>query len=285
MRAVARAAPTVSRRLTTGPPRRRPGPARSARSISIQMPRPRPERLRQGRALRPARGPLAGRIAAPQHPGHDEARTSPGWCDAPAVAALRPPDPGPNLGDMNLVLREPWTVERFLAWEDKQEGRHEFDGTRIFEMTGGSRAHQRIVLNLVRLLEDVLAPGRWDAVQEMRLELEGKVRYPDVAVVAGRIPNATKTLRDAGVLFEVLSEDTAPTDRHEKRAEYARLPARDSALRAARPGPGGRNRACARARGLGRVRLDPRLPGPPRTRRVLAARVHLPRARLRFGLR
>ena len=126
--------------------------------------------------------------------------------------------------DLNLVLREPWTVERFLAWEDKQEGRHEFDGTRIFGMTGGSRAHQRIVLNLVRLLEDVLARGRWDAVQEMRLALEGKVRYPDVAVVAGRIPNTTKTLRDAVVLFEVLSEDTAPTDRHEKRAEYARLP-------------------------------------------------------------
>lgn len=37
---------------------------------------------------------------------------------------------------MNLVLREPWTVDRFLAWEDRQEGRHEFDGTQIIEMTG-----------------------------------------------------------------------------------------------------------------------------------------------------
>lgn len=38
---------------------------------------------------------------------------------------------------MNLVLRQPWSVDRFLAWEDRQEGRYEFDGTQIIEMTGG----------------------------------------------------------------------------------------------------------------------------------------------------
>ena len=130
----------------------------------------------------------------------------------------------PTVGAMNIALREPWTVERFLAWEDKQEGRHEFNGAQILEMTGGSRDHQRIVTNLVRLLEDSLPPDRWDVVPEMRLEVDGKVRYPDVAVVAGRIPGATKTLRDAVVLFEVLSGDTAATDRGEKRDEYARLP-------------------------------------------------------------
>jgi Uma2 family endonuclease len=51
---------------------------------------------------------------------------------------------------MNIALREKWTIERFLAWEDQQEGRHEFDGVRITEATGGSRDHQRIVGNLVR---------------------------------------------------------------------------------------------------------------------------------------
>jgi Uma2 family endonuclease len=59
---------------------------------------------------------------------------------------------------MNITLREPWTIDRFLAWEDKQEGRHEFDGSRIVEMTGGSRAHRRIISNLIRLLEDALDP-------------------------------------------------------------------------------------------------------------------------------
>lgn len=125
---------------------------------------------------------------------------------------------------MDLAPHEPWTVERFLSWEDGQEGRHEFDGARIVAMTGGSRAHQRIVHNLVRLLEDRLDPARFDAVAEMRVEVGRKVRYADVCVCAGRIPDDARTLRDALVVFEVLSAETAETDRGEKRGDYARLP-------------------------------------------------------------
>jgi Uma2 family endonuclease len=125
---------------------------------------------------------------------------------------------------MSTAMTEAWTVERFLAWEDKQEGRHEFDGTCIVPMTGGSRAHQRIVYNLLRLLDDRLDPDRFDAVAEMRLDVGGRIRYPDVLVCAGRIPDQVRTLRDAVVIIDVLSEDTAATDRETKRAEYARVP-------------------------------------------------------------
>lgn len=132
--------------------------------------------------------------------------------------------PSATLAAMNVVLREPWTVERFLAWEDKQEGKHEFDGTNIIEMTGGSRAHQRMVMNLVRMLEDRLDPAAFDAVQEMRIAFGRQVRYPDVVVCAGPVAGPTKTLRDAIVLFEVLSPDTADNDRAAKRAGYAQIP-------------------------------------------------------------
>lgn len=125
---------------------------------------------------------------------------------------------------MAVILREPWTIERFLSWEDRQETRHEFDGTRILEMTGSSRAHQRIVLNLAHLLMSRLDATRFDVLQEMRIASGGKVRYPDVAVCHGPVPDGTKTLQDALVLFEVLSPDTAVTDRGEKRADYAGLP-------------------------------------------------------------
>lgn len=125
---------------------------------------------------------------------------------------------------MNVALRGAWTVDRFLAWEDRQEGRHEFDGRRIVEVTGGSRAHQRIVSNLVRLLEDALDPDRFDVVPEMRLRTGGKVRYPDVSVVAGRVPDAERTLQDAVVLFEVVSPDSNEMDRQEKPADYAAVP-------------------------------------------------------------
>jgi Uma2 family endonuclease len=125
---------------------------------------------------------------------------------------------------MTVVLHEPWTVERFLLWEDAQEGRHEFDGTQVIALTGGSRNHQRIVGNLLRFLEDQLDPRRFDAMQEMRVNTGGQIRYPDLSVVAGRVPGTVKTLHDAVVLFEVLSDETAETDQGEKRADYARLP-------------------------------------------------------------
>ncbi len=49
---------------------------------------------------------------------------------------------------MDTVLDRPWTTETFLAWEDQQEGKYEFDGQHIIPMTGGSLAHQDIVFNL-----------------------------------------------------------------------------------------------------------------------------------------
>lgn len=143
------------------------------------------------------------------------------WPDAAGWTASGVPT---NLPAMNIVLREPWSVERFLSWEDGQEGKHEFDGTRIVEMTGGSRAHQRIIFNIMRLLSEHLDPAAFDAVQEMRVEVGGRVRYPDITVCAGRIPDGVRTLRDAVVTFEVLSDDTADIDRDEKGIEYARLP-------------------------------------------------------------
>jgi Uma2 family endonuclease len=129
-----------------------------------------------------------------------------------------------NIGLMNLVLHEKWTVERFLDWEDQHEGKHEFDGTRIIEMAGGSRAHQRILGNLLRLLDDRLDLDRFDAIQEMRIDVGGKIRYPDVLVIAPPVNEDTRTLRDAMVTFEVLSEDTADRDLGPKLAEYFRLP-------------------------------------------------------------
>ena len=126
---------------------------------------------------------------------------------------------------MNVVQCETGlTVEQFLAWEDQQEGRYEFDGRAIIAMTGGSRNHQRIVFNLIRMLEGLLDPGLFDAVPEMRLNLGGKIRYPDVTVCAGPIPGATRTLDHALIIFEVLSKDTAAIDWRQKRMEYTALP-------------------------------------------------------------
>ncbi|MEA2745441.1 MAG: hypothetical protein QOG25_3812 [Acetobacteraceae bacterium] len=57
-------------------------------------------------------------------------------------------DPG-QLGSMDAVLDRPWTPETFLAWEDRQEGRYEFDGRRVIPMTSGSIAATDRVIKLM----------------------------------------------------------------------------------------------------------------------------------------
>jgi len=45
---------------------------------------------------------------------------------------------------MNVALRKPMTLEQFLAWEERQELRHEFDGFQPIAMAGGTATHATI---------------------------------------------------------------------------------------------------------------------------------------------
>jgi Uma2 family endonuclease len=125
---------------------------------------------------------------------------------------------------MDTVLNQPWTTETFLAWEDRQEGKHEFDGRDVIPMTGGSIAHQRVVGNLWAILMGLLGDGTLMAMLEMRLRAGTRIRYPDVVVCAGPLDQTTRTLTDALAIFEVLSDDTATTDRVDKLIDYAAVP-------------------------------------------------------------
>ena len=125
---------------------------------------------------------------------------------------------------MDTVLDRPWTTESFLAWEDRQEFKYEFDGRRVIPMTGGSIAHQRIVFNLNLALMGLLGDRAMMAIQEMRLRAGTAIRYPDVVVCAGPLDQTTRTLTDAVAIFEVLSDDTATTDRVDKLLDYAAVP-------------------------------------------------------------
>ncbi|HEX4178798.1 MAG TPA: hypothetical protein VHY57_10185, partial [Rhizomicrobium sp.] len=50
---------------------------------------------------------------------------------------------------MNVALKRPWTTEQFLAWEERQELRYEFDGFQPIAMAGGTAAHSAIQRNLI----------------------------------------------------------------------------------------------------------------------------------------
>lgn len=125
---------------------------------------------------------------------------------------------------MDTLLDRHWTAESFLAWEDRQKGKHEFDGVHVFPMTGGSYAHQDMVFNLRGLLARLLMGQPYRVGAEMRLRIGNRFRYSDVSVSATPQDQTTKAITDAVAIFEVLSDDTAMTDRIVKLREYADIP-------------------------------------------------------------
>lgn len=126
---------------------------------------------------------------------------------------------------MNVALRTAPTVEEFLAWEEEQELRWEFDGQRAVAMTGGTVAHSVIGTNVVLALLQRLRGKPCQAFQsDLKILVAGRVRYPDVVVTCTPVASDATVLPEPVVVFEVASKSTAETDRIEKNEEYRLTP-------------------------------------------------------------
>jgi Uma2 family endonuclease len=118
-------------------------------------------------------------------------------------------------------LRQPMTVAEFLAWEERQELRWEFDGFQPLAMTGGTFAHEIIGGNICTGLQNRLGSGRCRVVgPTLKIEVAGRIHYPDAFVICTTVSSRSTVIREPVVVFEVLSESTSRTDRIEKLREY-----------------------------------------------------------------
>ncbi len=126
---------------------------------------------------------------------------------------------------MNVALRKPMTLEQFLAWEELQEGRYEFDGAQPVAMAGGTAAHAAIQVNLLAALRAGLrgTPCR-PYGSELKLEVAGRIRYPEAFVVCSPVPPRSKVVANPVVVFEILSDGSANDDLVVKNAEYRDTP-------------------------------------------------------------
>jgi Uma2 family endonuclease len=59
---------------------------------------------------------------------------------------------------------------------------------------------------------------------DLKIEVAGRIRYPDGFVVCSRLPDDGKVVTEPVVSFEVLSESTSRTEIVTKNDEYARTP-------------------------------------------------------------
>jgi Uma2 family endonuclease len=103
--------------------------------------------------------------------------------------------------------------------------RYEFDGSQPVAMTGGTAEHADIQRNLLIALGTRLrGSGCRPYGSDLKIEVAGRIRYPDAFVVCSPIVRGTTSIKNPVVVFEVLSPSTSSTDHIVKNQEYRDTP-------------------------------------------------------------
>jgi Uma2 family endonuclease len=118
------------------------------------------------------------------------------------------------------------TISEFLAWENEQEGKHEFVQGEVFAMVGARRIHGEIVRNVMLSLGAQLRGKRCRPYSEgMKLQVGESIYSPDAFVTCDeRDLRTDQVFRYPTVIAEVLSPSTATYDITIKFAAYRTLP-------------------------------------------------------------
>ena len=126
---------------------------------------------------------------------------------------------------MDVAPRGPMTLPEFLAWEERQELRFEFDGVRPIVVVGGTAAQSSIQCNLIVALGVRLRGMVCQAYGSiMKIQVAGHIRYPWAFVTCTRLaPNAT-VVAEPVVVFEVLGDGNADELLVVKNADYRATP-------------------------------------------------------------
>ncbi|MDT4330679.1 Uma2 family endonuclease [Methylomonas sp. MED-D] len=131
---------------------------------------------------------------------------------------------------MSAVVKQThYTAEEYLSLERSAAIKSEFHDGQIHAMTGASREHNLITINIAGELRRQLKNRPCEAyVNDMRVKA-AKARsyhYPDVAVVCGKPEfedTQLDTLLNPTLLIEVLSPSTEAYDRGAKFADYRKI--------------------------------------------------------------
>jgi Uma2 family endonuclease len=126
---------------------------------------------------------------------------------------------------VSVAVHHSWTIDEFLAWEEEQELRWEFDGFAPVAMTGGTAGHSAIQRNLSIALGVRLRGNPCQVYTvDLKIRTAGSIRYPDAFVVCTPVPRTATVVEDPIVVFEVLSPSTASVGHFVKNREYRDTP-------------------------------------------------------------
>ena len=119
-----------------------------------------------------------------------------------------------------------YTFAEYIAIDEASPIKHEFVNGEIFAMSGGTREHSLIAVNIASELSLALQDRPFEVhASDMRVKIQptGRYLYPDASVVCGRplFEDATRdTLLNPVLIVEVLSDSSEAYDRGDKFAQY-----------------------------------------------------------------
>jgi Uma2 family endonuclease len=123
------------------------------------------------------------------------------------------------------------TVEDYLAAETTSLERHEYLGGQVYAMSGTTRTHNLIALNLASALRTHLkGTGCQTFMSDIRVHLmlrsDDYYYYPDIVVTCDKRDTATgagQFVEHPKLIIEVLSETTERVDKREKFFAYTQM--------------------------------------------------------------
>ncbi len=121
------------------------------------------------------------------------------------------------------------TPQEYLEIERTAEGKSEYVNGEMFAMSGATRQHNIITINVAASLHSQLRKRDctvYSSDQRVKVSATGLFTYPDISVVCGeaKFEDARQdTLVNPTVIVEVLSKSTEGYDRNEKFAHYRRM--------------------------------------------------------------
>jgi len=122
------------------------------------------------------------------------------------------------------------SLEEYRNLETRAETKQEYHDGEIIEMTGGSINHNRLVRNLIRLLDNALRKTIYEVFpSDLRLWIPQYNRglYPDLMIIAGEplfSDNRNDEILNPCLIIEVLSPSTSSYDRGDKFRYYRSIP-------------------------------------------------------------
>ena len=119
------------------------------------------------------------------------------------------------------LVQENVSVEAYLLQEEKATVRHEFVNGKLFEMSGGTRFHEKIITNIIVLLSNLLRGKNYEVyAQGLRCSPNPDCYYyPDV-LVTNEIFSDIRFSKHPILLTEVLSPTTRSYDAVDKFIAY-----------------------------------------------------------------